>query len=346
MKKSKKILLTVVLSIVLLFIIIYGLIYSQVSPVSNNFQEDYQRVEISSGMSVMSISNSLKEKNLIKNSKLFYYSARFPLILKFFYPYEKVLPSYMLKSGIYYLSPNMNYVEIFELLSSGQTEYISVSIPEGYTISKIADLLEENRICSAEDFKKSVLNPQILEKYKIPSDTCQGFLFPDTYYFNLDMKAEIVVFTMLDNFFEKIKEVPNLSQKSPEELYEIVTLASIVEREYKVDEEAPLIASVFRNRLRINMGLYSCATIEYIITEIEGKPHPEKILISDTKIESPYNTYKHAGLTPTPISNPGLVALDAATNTPKTNYFYFQVADEKAGKHVFVRTLEEHASNH
>ena len=338
MKKSKKIIVTVILSILLLFIILYGLIYSQVSPVSNNIQEDYQRVEISSGMSVMSISNSLKEKNLIKNSKLFYYSARFPLILKIFYPYENVLPSYMLKSGIYYLSPNMNYVEIFELLSSGQTEYISLSIPEGYTVSKIADLLEENRICSAEDFKKSVLNPQILEKYKIPSDTCQGFLFPDTYYFNLDMKADIVVSTMLDNFFEKIKEVPNLSQKSPEELYEIVTLASIVEREYKVDEEAPLIASVFRNRLRINMGLYSCATIEYIITEIEGKPHPGKILISDTKIESPYNTYKYAGLTPTPISNPGLVALDAATNTPKTNYFYFQVVDEKAGKHVFVRT--------
>ncbi|MCR4741496.1 MAG: endolytic transglycosylase MltG [Treponema sp.] len=329
-----------------MIIALYGFIYSQISPVSNYYQEDYQRVEVSSGMSVMSISKSLKEKNLIKNSKLFYYSARIPFILKFFYPYENISSNYMFKSGIYYLSPNMNYVEIFELLSSGQTEYISVSIPEGYTILKIADLLEEKRVCSAQDFKASVAKTQILEKYQIPSDTCQGFLFPDTYYFNIDMNSDLVVSMMLDNFFEKIKEVPNLSQKSPEELYEIVTLASIVEREYKIDEEAPLIASVFRNRLRINMGLYSCATIEYIITEIEGKPHPGKILISDTKIESPYNTYKYAGLTPTPISNPGLVALDAATNTPKTNYFYFQVVDEEAGKHVFVRTLEEHASNH
>ena len=102
----------------------------------------------------------------------------------------------------------------------------------------------------------------------------------------------------------------------------------------------------FKNRLKHNIGLYSCATIVYIITEIQGKPHPERILTKDTKIDSPYNTYKWAGLTPGPISNPGLTALDAATNTPKTPYFFFQVENEKTGKHVFTETFEEHKINH
>ena len=123
-------------------------------------------------------------------------------------------------------------------------------------------------------------------------------------------------------------------------------MASIVEKEYKVKEEAPLIASVFKNRIRHNIGLYSCATIVYIITEIQGKPHPNRILTKDTKIDNPYNTYKWAGLTPGPISNPGLTALDAVINTPKTSYFFFQVKDEKKGTHVFTETFEEHKTNH
>ena len=92
-----------------------------------------------------------------------------------------------------------------------------------------------------------------------------------------------------------------------------------MKKEYKVPSEAPLIASVFKNRLRRNIGLYSCATLVYIITEINGEPHPDRILIEDTKIDNPYNTYKWAGLTPGAISNPGLIALKAAANPPKTN---------------------------
>ena len=151
---------------------------------------------------------------------------------------------------------------------------------------------------------------------------------------------------MLDTFFEKAKEIPGFLDKTPEEMYETVILASIVEREYRVEEEAPLIASVFKNRLRRNIGLYSCATVEYILTEIEGRPHPERILIEDTKIDNPYNTYKWAGLPPGPISNPGLVALKASADTPKTNYYFFQIVDPAAGKHVFTTSFEEHIESH
>ena len=116
----------------------------------------------------------------------------------------------------------------------------------------------------------------------------------------------------------------------------------MVEREYRVAEEAPLIASVFKNRIEENIGLYSCATIEYIITEILGKPHPDVITYDDLKIDSPYNTYKWAGLPPSPISNPGLVALKASANPPKTEYYYFTLKDEARGTHTFSRSFSSH----
>ena len=147
-------------------------------------------------------------------------------------------------------------------------------------------------------------------------------------------------------FFNKIKEIPGLAEKSAKDLNQIVILASIVEREYKVDEEAPIIASVFTNRIKNKIGLYSCATIEYIITEILDKPHPERIFEKDLKIDNPYNTYKWQGLTPGPISNPGLVALQAAAEPADTEYFFFQVTDPSTGKHVFTKTFDEHKLNH
>ena len=240
----------------------------------------------------------------------------------------------------------MEIPQILKLLSSGQQEYIKISIPEGFTISKIAELLEENRVCSKNDFINISKDKNLLSKYQIPADSCEGYLFPDTYFFTLGMKTETVICSMLDNFFEKIKTIPNLSEKNPEDLFYTVRLASIVEREYRLEEEAPLIASVFQNRLRYNIGLYSCATVVYILTEIEGRPHPDRILIEDTKIDSPYNTYKNAGLPPGAISNPGIVALNAATNPPKTNYYFFQVADPQTGRHVFTKSFEEHIENH
>jgi len=119
-------------------------------------------------------------------------------------------------------------------------------------------------------------------------------------------------------------------------------MASIVEREYRADDEAPLIASVFYNRLKRNVGLESCATLEYIITEIQNKAHPEYITLDDEKINSPYNTYKWAGLPPGPISNPGKIALEAAFHPAKTSYMYFVLKDAQAGRHFFSRDLSEH----
>lgn len=345
MKKKVIVPISILGVFVLFFVGIYFVIRFQCSKVSSEQNAIELKIEIPYGEKTLNVAKKLQENHIIKNADLFYHSATKPNIFQFFYS-DDLPKKFLLKSGTYTVNSSMSIPQILEVLSSGQTEYVKVSIPEGLTIKKIASILEENRICSADDFIKICNGTILAQSYNIPFYSVEGYLFPDTYYLNLGMSAESVAKIMIDNFFEKIKQVPNLSEKNNKELNDIVILASIVEREYKLDEEAPLIASVFKNRISQNIGLYSCATIEYIITEIQGKPHPEQILISDTKIDSPYNTYKWAGLTPGPISNPGLVALNATINTPKTNYYFFQVNDEQKGNHIFTHTFEEHKENH
>ena len=303
------------------------------------------RIEIPSGMSAAGAARLLKENGLIRNAALFYYTARYPFLKTFLYG-KGSGNKFVLKSGIYYVSPAMNIAEIQTLLSSGQQEYLKVSIPEGWTISKIAAELEEYRICSAYDFISICKSADFASSCGIAGETCEGFLFPDTYFLTVDMTAESVAKLMIQTFFDKIQKIPTLAAMNAEDLYETVTLASIVEREYRVEEEAPLIASVFKNRLRRSIGLYSCATVEYVLTEILGRPHPDRILIEDTKIDNPYNTYVWAGLPPGPISNPGLIALSASADTPKTNYYFFQIVDPAQGRHVFTTNFEEHIQSH
>ena len=322
-----------------------GILKKLGSPVAESDDGSKVRIEIPSGMSVSGAASLLYENSLIRNKKIFYYAARYPKLKAFLYGKGED-KTFVLRSGIYYIKPSMNIAQIQEELSSGQQEYIKVVIPEGLTISKIAAELEENRICPAQEFIDWCHNPNTTVAYGIKGESVEGFLFPDTYYLTAGMAAPAVADLMLINFFEKISQIPGLAEMNEADLYQTVTLASIVEREYRVEDEAPLIASVFKNRLRRNIGLYSCATVEYILTEIEGRPHPERILIEDTKIDNPYNTYKWAGLPPGPISNPGLVALKACANTPKTDYYFFQVVDPAAGRHVFTTNFDDHIQSH
>lgn len=345
MKKSFRICLVIFAIIVFLIFFLFFTVRHFASS-QNDFDSQSVRIEISYGQSVSSIADDLYENNLIKNKYLFYYAVRFPFLCKIFFPEKKMPDEISLKSGIYTISKNDGICEIINKLSSGNQEYIKVSIPEGLTISKIAGILEENEICSKNEFILLCKSSEFAKKFNIPFETCEGYLFPDTYFFTPKMDEESVATIMIENFYEKLMTIQGISEKTNEEIGRIVNLASIVEREYRVSEEAPLIASVFKNRLEKNIGLYSCATVEYIITEIQGKPHPERILISDTKIDNPYNTYKWAGLPPGPISNPGMTALDAAANTPETSYYYFQIADQNEGRHVFTTNFEDHILEH
>lgn len=335
----KKAMPAIIVVAVILFLAIFSFV--QFLPVASDSNAISERVEVPSGTSVRKIARMLEEKNLVRNGFFFYICGRYSAVRKILAGYSE---PFSLKSGVYRISNSMTYAEILKILSSGQQEYIRVSFPEGLTISKIAARLEEAGVCSAVDFKNACMNNTLLSEYKIPAENFEGFLFPDTYFFNPLMKGEAVVRQMVDNFFQKIIEVKGGAALSPSELFYDITLASIVEREYRIDDEAPLIASVFRNRLKHNIGLYSCATIEYIITEIERRPHPDVITYADLAIDNPYNTYKWAGLTPGPISNPGLVAINAAINSAKTDYYFFRLVDANAGRHVFTKDFSTHVS--
>ncbi|MBQ5999628.1 MAG: endolytic transglycosylase MltG [Treponema sp.] len=297
---------------------------------------------VPSGTSVRSAGEKLYSEGFVRSSDVFYLSARYPFV-------KKILTGesepFVLKSGVYKLSPSMNLKEILDVLSSGEQEYIRVTVPEGLTLSKIGMIMESACVCSHEDFMSAARNRVLLDEYDIPASSFEGFLFPDTYFFTPAMEADVVIETMVKNFFEKFKTIKNAGSLSCSELMEKVILASIIEREYRIASEAPLISSVFNNRLKRNIGLYSCATLEYIITEIEGLPHPDVITYKDTQVDSPYNTYKWAGLPPGPISNPGLVALDAAVNPSVSDYYFFRLVDPEKGNHVFSKSFSSHVEN-
>jgi UPF0755 protein len=298
-------------------------------PVDKSEKATYYTLKVPQGATVKHCAFKLKNEKIIKSAYAMFLLAK--------------MQKPLVKSGRYNLNSSMSIPEILAALKSGKQESVSISIPEGMTFSKIAKLLEDNEITSCSAFEENCKNPAVLEKYNIPSESLEGYLFPDTYFFDYEMDSLDVIDIMVKNFQKKIAAIPELQKLTPQELHQKVILASIVEREYRVEKEAPLIASVFSNRIRRGIGLYSCATIEYIITEIEKKPHPEKITYADTRIDSPYNTYKWAGLPPGAISNPGLISLKAAANPPRTKYYFFKLIDAKKGIHHFSEDLDEHS---
>lgn len=282
---------------------------------------------VSRGESARAIADGLEEGGFIRSSTTAYAVVR--------------LKGTTLRSGTFRLSPAQGTLEILGIIASGKEETRRVTIPEGMSISKTAKHLEDEGIVSAEEFAAAAKAPGVLSEFGITEGTAEGYLFPDTYFFPYGMSAEGLVRMMISNFFTRVKSIPG-APTEPGKIRAAVILASVVEREYQVPEEAPLIASVFSNRLKIGMGLQSCATIEYIITEIQGKPHPYRLLDSDLTIPSDYNTYLWAGLIPGPICSPGLVSLEAAFNPAKTDYLYFRLVDPDSGAHAFTRSLEEH----
>ena len=248
-----------------------------------------------------------------------------------------------IRAGYYRFPADATSDQILELLMAGSNDLVRVTIPEGWTSNRIAVHLEERDVTGAAEFRSAVNSPEPLRSYGIEAPTAEGYLFPDTYYFPRGYGAEAVVRHMVDTFFGRLEEVHPGARADAAKLHDTVILASIVEREYRVPSEAPLIASVFNNRLQSNLRLESCATIVYIITEIQGNEHPARIYEADLEIESAFNTYRSRGLPPAPIANPGLTALQAALDPAETDYWYFVVKDPGTGSHHFSSVLSEHS---
>lgn len=284
--------------------------------------------QVKPGMSSGEVAAQLKSKDLISSEFVFRLLAKLELKAE------------SLKVGDYELSTQMTTSEIIAKLSSGQTVARRLTIPEGYTVNQIAQLLEEEQLGSATVFK------QLAKKYAAydymaaanpnRSYNAEGFLFPDTYSISSGMTEQQILQMLVTQFDKKL--TPEIRRKAAEKnisLYQLTILASLVEREALVPAERAVIAGVFINRLRQNMPLQSCATIQYIL----GTPKAE-LTIRDTEIDSPYNTYIHYGLPPGPIANPGSAALQAVADAQATDYLYF-VANSN-GSHQFSKTYEEH----
>jgi UPF0755 protein len=298
-----------------------------------SFENGNLLLEVKNGESGMSVGKRLEEAGIIRTQYLWAILSR--------------IDKRPIKTGFYSIELPITQIDIRTLLVDGKQLLFTVTIPEGGTLKKTANILEDAAICSAEDFLAAASDKAMLSRYRIPgnspNETMEGYLYPDTYLFPRNFPAERVVEKMADTFFEKLKDIaPESLSLSPEELNERVILASIVEREYRVEDEAPIMAGVFYNRLEIGMALQSCATVEYVITEIQGKPHPERLYTRDTEIANPYNTYVRPGLPPGPISEPGEVSLRAVFAPTESDYLYFRVIDPNEGRHYFSRTLDDH----
>ncbi|TYT78262.1 endolytic transglycosylase MltG [Treponema phagedenis] len=328
-KKKKYIYLWSAFAGVLFIIVIVLAAFLADSPViTTNADKDEIIFSIEKGAGASTVVHNLKTEGLIRSE----------LFAKIYIKLRKLT----LKAGNYRLSANLSTKTILHILDSMQNQALMrITIPEGLTLRKTAELFEKAQIIPAAAFIAAAENAQMLASFGITAKTVEGFLYPDTYMFALDETAEAIVNLMLKTFFAKVRTIPNFPKES-EKIFETVILASIIEREYRLASEAPKIAGVFVNRLKIGMGLQSCATIEYIITEIHGKPHPDRLFNRDLEIDSPFNTYKWRGLPPAPIANPGLTALSAAANPETHNFFYFRLEDVKTGSHVFTKTLNEH----
>jgi len=287
-------------------------------------------VTVEKGDSAQTVAAALARKGFIRSAFVFKLLARA----------EGVGSS--LRAGTYRIGPGMGAKEILDALVSGKQALSRITVPEGFTLSQIAGLLDRLGIVDRASFLQAATSSALLADLGIQAASAEGFLFPDTYFFPLGYSAESIVRTMVRAFRERVVAIPESADLSPRELYDRLTLASIVEREYKAPEEAPMIASVFYNRLKIRMALQSCATVVYVITERLDRPHPDVIYDRDLKLVDPYNTYEHRGLPPGPISNPGMTALRAVFYPEASRYLYFRLVDQETGTHHFSTTLEEH----
>ncbi|MGL6104913.1 endolytic transglycosylase MltG [Romboutsia sp.] len=330
-KKSKwKIAVAISIAVVIL---IGVFIFTQIGPYNSKNKKDII-VEIPKGASVNAISDVLYENELIKNKQLF------KIVVKLSNKAQQF------KAGKYLLNQTYSNQDIVGLLASGKIYHdgIKVTIPEGSTSKEIVSILTKNKLGKKEVYEGLIKNPkELYEKFEFLKEekitSLEGFLYPETYYFDEDSTENEVISKMLSTFNGMYTE--KLVQRQKElkmTLSDVVNLASIVEKEAVLDEDRPIIASVFYNRIKIGMPLQSDATIQYTFEE-----RKKIVTYKDLEIDSPYNSYKNKGLPPTPIASPGIKSIEGVLYPADTDYIYF-VAKLDGGNNYSV-TYEEHLKN-
>jgi UPF0755 protein len=249
-----------------------------------------------------------------------------------------------LQSGTYTVSAALTPRELAKLFEKAPGEQIVLRIIDGWRLSEVATAVNKafpsigkeafTAAAVVGDRKNTVLAG--LD----PKAPLEGYLFPDTYFMRPDMTAPRIVDVLLDTFERKVGTTLRAASADRKvAIYDIVKLASIIEREARDRGESATIAGVYTNRLRIGMKLDADPTIQYALGEWR------ELSLDDLKLDSPYNTYRNAGLPPTPIANPGVAAIEGAAKPAEVPYFYFVAKSDGTGGHAFARTLEEHEAN-
>ncbi|MDI6751249.1 MAG: endolytic transglycosylase MltG [bacterium] len=308
----KKILMIIILVLPLL------VLYQLYIPVDRSSTTN-KRVDIKKGMALIEITRILKDEGLIRDG------LSFELLADVKGATRKI------QAGEYLLSPSMNAAQILKILEKGESEKSCFTIPEGYNLFQIADLLSAKGFIHKERFLFLVKDKGFLESLGIQAESAEGYLFPETYCISKGASCEEIIKMMVS---ELNKSLPQ--EQTTLSISQLLTLASIIEKETGQTEEKHLISACFHNRLKAGIPLCSCPTVIYaLLPDFDGNLKKQ-----DLEIASPYNTYKYRGLPPTPIANPGLASIKAALYPASSDYLYFVSMNN--GRHKFSRTLEEH----
>jgi UPF0755 protein len=279
---------------------------------------------IEQGESFSTIVHRLRERKIISNEPVFYLWARVSGAEK------------RIQWGLYRFELPLSPQQILKQIVGGKGIFHRVTIPEGLTVKEIADLLAKMAIVDKDRFLAEANNPELLAALGLKDKTLEGYLFPNTYQFTPSTPEKEIILAMAEQFrkvFEPLIDGP--SKESNLTPHEILTLASIIEKETGIEGERPLVSAVFHNRLKLNMPLQSDPTVIYGIKDFNGN-----LTRKDLQQPSPYNTYRRSSLPPGPICNPGLSSIKAALQPAPVPYLYF--VSKNDGTHLFSESLEGH----
>lgn len=294
---------------------------------SATVEERRINVKIREGLSTAEIAERLAEKGVIGSSLKFRLLAR--------------LRGYddKLRPGSYSFTANMSDDEVFAKLLTGEKKLVKFTVPEGFGVKEIAERLYSLDLVNKDDFLQAAENfapYDYMRKRQNVIFAAEGFLFPDTYTVESDVEIDELLDLMASTFDQKLTpEMRVQAEKMGLSVYDLITLASLIEREVRYPEDRPIVAQVLLKRLKLNMPLQTDATLQYLMDAPK-----EDVSIEDTQIDSPYNTYQHVGLPPGPIANPGMASIEAVLKPADTDYLYF-VADRRGHNH-YAYTYEEH----
>ncbi len=281
-------------------------------------------VVVPPGASLRRTAEILREESVISDKNLF-------MILGRFYRKGKSI-----KAGEYQFTTSMLPIEVLEKLQDGKIYFRTTTIPEGYTSYQVADLLAKQGFVNKEAFLNLVFNKEFAASLNVRADSLEGYLYPNTYYIHRGMDEKGILKKMVQEFWKVM--TPELQQEIKQKgtsIHEIVTLASIIEKEAQVSEERELISAVYHNRLKIKMKLDSDPTVIYGLKNFNGN-----LTKADLQKKTPYNTYKRRGLPPGPIANPGRPSLVAAIRPANVKYLYFVARND--GTHKFSTNYNDH----